>query len=118
VLAGNYDSGEYELSYHRDEMTLIGQPGRFDLESLRMSWERLIRGKIQLGANASYGTVEMLDSSVDVFDIELAGSYILSNKLSISLSYNHNFQTEVFVMNGDLDLTRNIITLSINWSYR
>jgi len=115
-LLHEYVNGEIDVNYIRDEITLIGESGRRETETVGLSLFHQIGNNFQLEISPRYGTVTRRGTDAEIYRFTIDARYRINTNFELSASWNYSSQDEFFNSTIEQSVKRNVFLLGINYA--
>lgn len=112
-----YANGEVLLDYERDETTLLGVPGKMQIQTLYSTISHRFESGLELQIIPGIARVSQTGLSVDIYSLVLGAVYKLNESVLLMAGYDFNVQQVSPADGGNFEVSRNVIQLGVRFSY-
>jgi hypothetical protein len=109
--------GKLLLDYKRDETTLLGEPGKLELEALYATYSRRFGSRLDVQLTPGYARVYRANTSTDIYSLGLGAIYKINESVFLTASYDFNFQEVKTEPGGMHEVSRNVIQVGVRFTY-
>ena len=109
--------GKLLLDYKRDETTLLGEPGKLELEALYGTFSRRFGTRLDVQLTPGYARVYQPNTSTDIYSLGLGAVYKVNESVFLTASYEFNFQEVKTEPGGMHEVSRNVIQVGVRFTY-
>lgn len=109
-------NGTVQVDFQRDETTLLGEPGKLELEALYATISRRFGTRLDVQLTPGYARVYRTDFSVDIYSLGLGAVYKVSEAVFLTATYDFNYQEVDVVPGGLSDVSRNVIQVGVRFT--
>lgn len=113
TLARTHERGQLAVSYESNETTLLGEVGRVETETLSATLTHRFGEKLEVQLIPAVAHVSRGDFAVKIYRASLNASYAFNDRVSLTATYDYNFQRVDFSGTPSASVSRSVVMLGI-----